>query len=51
MELVADEVHLERKQRNEALARYAGIYAKLLESYTRSAPLNWFNFYDFWSKA
>ena len=50
-ELVADEVRLERRERDTAIAHYAGIYAKLLETYTRAAPLNWFNFYDFWSKA
>jgi len=50
-ELVADEVRLERRERDAALAHYAAIYAKLLEAHTRKAPLNWFNFYDFWSKA
>jgi predicted LPLAT superfamily acyltransferase len=49
-ELLADEVKLDRKEREAALARYAQSYAAMLESYTRSAPLNWFNFFDFWSR-
>jgi len=48
-ELLADEVKLDRKQRETALARYAQSYASMLETYARSAPLNWFNFFDFWS--
>ena len=49
-ELLADEVKLDRKERATALARYAQAYASMLETYARSAPLNWFNFYDFWSR-
>ena len=26
-------------------------YAALLETYCRSDPYNWFNFYDFWNDA
>jgi predicted LPLAT superfamily acyltransferase len=48
-ELLADEVRLDRRERAAALARYAQSYATMLETYTRSAPLNWFNFFDFWS--
>jgi predicted LPLAT superfamily acyltransferase len=48
-ELLADEVRLDRRERTAALARYAQSYATMLETYTRSAPLNWFNFFDFWS--
>ena len=48
-ELLADEVRLDRHERAAALERYARSYASMLETYTRSAPLNWFNFYDFWS--
>jgi predicted LPLAT superfamily acyltransferase len=47
-DLLAEEVKLDRKDRANALARYAGIYAAKLETYVRSAPLNWFNFFDFW---
>ena len=48
-ERLADEVRLDRHERSAALARYAQTYASMLESYARSAPLNWFNFFDFWS--
>jgi predicted LPLAT superfamily acyltransferase len=48
-EFLADEVRLDRHERAAALARYARTYASMLETYARSAPLNWFNFFDFWS--
>ena len=48
-EFLADEVRIDRSQRASALAYYVRGYASMLETYTRSAPLNWFNFYDFWS--
>lgn len=34
-----------------ALAEWVQRYATTLERYTRSAPYNWFNFYDFWDDA
>ncbi|HMG53294.1 MAG TPA: hypothetical protein VK601_07425 [Kofleriaceae bacterium] len=49
-ELLAEEVRLDRRDRSAALARYVRVYAAMLETYTRSAPLNWFNFFDFWSR-
>ena len=49
LEVLADEVRLDRHERAAALARYARTYAAMLETYARSAPLNWFNFFDFWS--
>lgn len=48
-EFLADEVRLDRHERAAALARYSQAYASMLETYARSAPLNWFNFFDFWS--
>ncbi len=48
-EFLADEVKLDRKDRAASIARYAQSYASMLETYARSAPLNWFNFFDFWS--
>ena len=44
----AERIELPRGERQEALERYAQQYADRLEHYTRSAPDNWFNFYDFW---
>jgi predicted LPLAT superfamily acyltransferase len=48
-EFLAEEVKLDRKEREASLARYARSYSCVLETYARSAPLNWFNFFDFWS--
>jgi predicted LPLAT superfamily acyltransferase len=42
-------IHLPRIDRDQALARVAGQYARRLEHFCRRAPLQWFNFYDFWS--
>jgi predicted LPLAT superfamily acyltransferase len=47
-ELFADRVLLDRRDRETALAAYAARYAQRLEHYARTAPDNWFNFYDFW---
>jgi predicted LPLAT superfamily acyltransferase len=49
-ELLADEVRLDRKDRAASLSRYARTYAEVLENHVRAAPLNWFNFYDFWTR-
>jgi predicted LPLAT superfamily acyltransferase len=51
LEPLADEVKLARTRRDEALGEYAAAYAAMLEKYVRTAPMNWFNFYDFWSEA
>jgi predicted LPLAT superfamily acyltransferase len=47
----ADRISLPRGAREEALARHVQAYATRLEQLCRSAPYNWFNFYDFWSSA
>jgi predicted LPLAT superfamily acyltransferase len=49
-EFLADEVRLDRHERAAALTRYSQTYASMLETYARSAPMNWFNFFDFWSQ-
>jgi predicted LPLAT superfamily acyltransferase len=41
-------VRLPRKGRAEALAGLAAAYARRLEHHAARAPLQWFNFYDFW---
>lgn len=41
-------IELPRKRREEALREVVQRYASRLETYLRSAPDNWFNFYDFW---
>ncbi len=46
----AEQLVLPRKARSEAIAGYVSKYAERLEHYSRLAPDNWFNFYDFWSR-
>jgi predicted LPLAT superfamily acyltransferase len=48
IEHFADRVQLERGRREQMLQSWSQRYANRLESYTRHAPYNWFNFYDFW---
>lgn len=43
-----DAIRLPRKGRGEALAVLAQEYASRLEHHCRRAPLQWFNFFDFW---
>lgn len=43
-----ERVELPRKSRGEALQTLAQRYADRLAHYCRAAPLQWFNFYDFW---
>jgi predicted LPLAT superfamily acyltransferase len=47
-ELFRERICLPRKQRQRALAELAAEYALRLEYFCRRAPLQWFNFYDFW---
>jgi len=39
---------VERSARARAIEDAVRAYAGRLEHYCRSAPYNWFNFYDFW---
>lgn len=50
IESFAERIELPRKQRAEALAVCAQRFAAVLERMVRRAPLQWFNFYDFWRK-
>lgn len=47
-EFFRDAVRIPRKGRDAALAALAADYARRLEHYCLRAPLQWFNFYDFW---
>jgi predicted LPLAT superfamily acyltransferase len=47
-EALREQVNLPRGGREQALAELAADYARLLEKHVRRAPLEWFNFYDFW---
>jgi predicted LPLAT superfamily acyltransferase len=43
-------VRLPRSARAQALGVYAQRYADALAAWAKSAPYNWFNFFDFWSR-
>ncbi len=47
-EAFRDCIQLPRKQRDQILAQLVADYAARLEYYCLQAPLQWFNFYDFW---
>lgn len=49
-ELFADELRLARNGRAAQLGDWAQRFAARLEHHTRTAPYNWFNFYDFWHR-
>ncbi|MEL6187082.1 MAG: lipid A biosynthesis acyltransferase, partial [Myxococcota bacterium] len=44
----AERLSLPRRGRDDALREHVQRYARALEAKARSAPDNWFNFYDFW---
>jgi len=44
----ADALQIERRERPARLAALVQRYAERLQHHARSAPYNWFNFYDFW---
>lgn len=49
-ERLAERIDLDRRRRQEQLGEWAQRYADRLEHYTRLAPYNWFNFYDYWEE-
>ena len=48
VELFHEAIRLPRKGRDQALANLVAQYAVRLEHFCLRAPLQWFNFYDFW---
>jgi predicted LPLAT superfamily acyltransferase len=48
IELFSDPLEIRRATRADDLARVAQRFADRLEHYCLRAPLDWFNFYDFW---
>jgi predicted LPLAT superfamily acyltransferase len=51
VEPFAGTISLPRKDRAAALRRIIERYAQRLEHYCLMAPMQWFNFFDFWSQA
>lgn len=45
----SDKIVLPRKERQAALEMVVQQYAQRLEHYTLQAPLQWYNFFDFWN--
>lgn len=48
---LADRVVLPRDKRTKAVDSYAQNFVRALENHTKMAPLQWFNFFDFWRPA
>jgi predicted LPLAT superfamily acyltransferase len=48
LELLTDRVELSPDRREQDIGRWTQRYADRLAHYSRQAPDNWFNFYDFW---
>ncbi|MEM7021146.1 MAG: glycosyltransferase [Pseudomonadota bacterium] len=48
---LADRLELPRKQRVERLEEVMSLYVQRLEHHTVQAPMQWYNFYDFWHPA
>lgn len=44
----SDQMKVSKKQRTAAIQQAVDAYAKRLQQYCIKAPLQWFNFYDFW---
>jgi predicted LPLAT superfamily acyltransferase len=47
---LADRILLPRKNRDEALTHYATMFAGRLAAFAQRYPLQWYNFFDFWSQ-
>jgi predicted LPLAT superfamily acyltransferase len=50
-EKFADRIILPRRDKSLAIAQWAACYARRLESFCLIDPLQWYNFFDFWSAA
>jgi len=48
LEPFAEKILLPHRDRQAAIDAYMAQYARRLEWYCREAPLQWFNFFDFW---
>ena len=48
LELLSQTVRLSPERREDDVRQWTQHYADRLAQYSRDAPDNWFNFYDFW---
>ncbi len=46
--LLAEKIQLNRGQRQQDIQYWMQQYANILEEQIKTAPFNWFNFYDYW---
>jgi len=46
--LLAEEVILNRKNRQQDIQAYTQKHVDILEKQMLETPYNWFNFYDYW---
>ena len=51
LEPFAEKILLPQRERQAAIDAYVARYAQRLEWYCREAPLQWFNFFDFWHES
>lgn len=51
LELLSESIQLSSEHRQEEVRQWTQRYADRLAHYSREAPDNWFNFYDFWQAA
>jgi len=49
-ELLAEQIKLKNRHDEKEIHTWTQRYADRLAFYTKKAPYNWFNFYDFWRK-
>lgn len=49
-ELLADQVRLPRGKREQAIRGYAAQFAQMMERQLAKTPMQWFNFYNYWSQ-
>ncbi|WP_198243772.1 hypothetical protein [methane-oxidizing endosymbiont of Gigantopelta aegis] len=47
-DLFSNKLSFPRKQRQQAITSCVQKYSAVLQRYVKKAPLQWFNFYDFW---
>jgi len=50
LETIADGARISPRERPAVIQKQIELYASRLEHYCLKAPLQWFNFYDFWAK-
>jgi predicted LPLAT superfamily acyltransferase len=47
-EILSSSFSVQRKNREVILGEYAQLFADKMSKHVRTAPYNWFNFYDYW---